>query len=158
MLCSGQGSSPSRYKNDGDSWILVGNKKLVTSLHPRRTPTFHLRDLRGLVIRMDFGPAFGSLQGRYKTAIAVRAAAFVARDLLLVAPPPRETPTSHPRRPDVPLWPCQCVRRCTDGLRPLLILARRAGRLLPFDALCVRHARVSARPVSLAGRPAGELC
>ena len=62
---------------------------MVTSLFPRRTPTFHLRDLRGLVIRMDFGPAFKSSRGRYKTATAVHAAAFVARAICVwVAPPP----------------------------------------------------------------------
>merc|ERR1719343_1533476 len=43
-----------------------------------------------------------------------RCCVFRARDLYLVAPPPRETPTSHPRRPDVPLRPCQCVR-CSFG-------------------------------------------
>lgn len=98
----------------------------MAPLHPRRTPTFHprrpgtphLRGLAGFFVWMDFGPALRSIRGRYKTAIAVRAAAFVARDLCVVAPPSRETPTSHPRRPDVPYGLVSASVCSTDGLRP----------------------------------------
>ena len=72
MLYSGQGSSTSRCKNNGDSrsWLDI-QKVGGASLHPRRTPIFHLRrpdtphlrDLAGFFIWVDFGPALHRAYG-----------------------------------------------------------------------------------------------
>ena len=101
------------------------------------------------------GLAYGTGRDGY---CRVRAAAFVRARFVVVSasfsgdaylPPfePRRTSTALSVRPSLYGW----------ASAPLL-LASRAGRLMPFDALCVRHARVSARPGLMAGRPAGELC
>ena len=137
----------------------------MVPLHPRRTPTFHprrpgtphLRDLAGFRLgglRPRSEEHAGPVSDGYcRTRCCVRR----ARDLLLVAPPSRETPTTHPRRPDVPLRPCQCVRFCSDGLRPRFCRLAGPGGCCRTCAPCARRARVSARPGLMAGRPAGEL-
>ena len=62
---------------------------LFGRLVPRRPGRPHLRDLAGVFVWMDFGPALKGSRGRYNTAIALRAAAYVAHTIWLwVAPPP----------------------------------------------------------------------
>ena len=112
----------------------------MAPLHPRRTPTFHprrpytphLRDLAGFVVRVDFGPAFKSSQGRYKTAIAARAAACVARTICVWwrLLPGRRLPSTL-RGP---------MYRTDLSARPFIVrmgfvpplLSHEAGRLLPY--------------------------
>ena len=112
-----------------------------------------------VVVRMGFGPAFksyGAGMRRLKPYALLRSsrARFVCGWRLH----PRATPTPHPRRPDVPIRPCQCVLCCRMGLG-LALVGLRGRTANAVRTRCSFVARAfSARPGLMAGRPAGELC
>ena len=114
-------------------------------------------------VRVDFGPTFISSRGRYKTATAVRAAAFVARAICVWMAPP----------PSGDVYPPPSEARCTYtalSVRLLLSdwhrsrfswLAGPDGYILPYVRAAAFVACVYdllARPGLMAGWPFGELC
>ena len=168
MLCSGQGSSSSRSKNDGDSRILVGNKRnwwRHSTFGGRLPSTLGGPACHIFVILLacwsgwtsaPLCKAYGAGTRRLLSYTLLRSlhARFVCGWRLH----PRVTPTPHPLRPDVPKALLVRPFVVRMGIGPALVGLRGRTATAVYTRCCVRRARDStARPGLMAGRPAGEL-